>query len=63
MNQEDVFDLMQSVPDTKYALVILLKNDNTFTHKNYGETSFLQSLGLIDAVRHEILQNLTKIYT
>ena len=56
MNQEDILDLMTNMPDTTYCCVILLKENGTFTHKHYGSASFLEKVGLIDTIRHEILQ-------
>ena len=58
MDINDFTDIIQNVcnDNTKGVLILQITNDEIMNFYKFGELSYLEKLGLLEAYKHDILQ-------
>ena len=57
MNIEDFSDIINKTcnDDVKGLIIIKLNKNDTFEAKNYGEISYLETIGMLHSVCHDFI--------
>jgi hypothetical protein len=57
ITNEELFDIMQVIPGSKAAIVLVLRENGEFFSKCFGESIFLEKIGMLDTCKHDLQQD------
>lgn len=59
MNADEFSEIIQEIAqdDTKGAIVLVMKKDDTFNIKEFGEITYFEAIGLLSTALHDYQQD------